>query len=71
MPYGYIENDDEKINFTLPKNFKKELLFDDLPFVAQLNNAAIENVVKGKENDDFKNSKISFGNRIIRRYNSK
>ena len=54
MPYGYIENnDDEKINFNLPKNFKKELLFDDLPFVAQLNNSAIENVISGKENDDI------------------
>ena len=54
LPYGYIENnDDEKINFNLPKNFKKELLFDDLPFVAQLNNSAIENVISGKENDDI------------------
>ena len=52
LPYGYIENDNEEnINFNLPKNFKKELLFDNLPFVAQLNNSAIENVVKGKEND--------------------
>ena len=54
MPYGYIENnDDEKLNFNLPKNFKTELLFDDLPFVAQLNNSAIENVIRGKENDDI------------------
>ena len=53
LPYGYIENDNSKenINFNLPKNFKKELLFENLPFVAQLNNPAIENVVKGKEND--------------------
>ena len=53
LPYGYMENDNngENLNFNLPKNFKKELLFDNLPFVAQLNNSAIENVVKGKEND--------------------
>ena len=54
LPYGYVENEnDEKINLNLPKNFKKELLFDELPFVAQLNNPAIENVIKGKENDDI------------------
>ena len=29
------------------------MLFEDLPFTAQLNNPAIENVVKGKETDDF------------------
>ena len=54
LPYGYIENkNDEKINLSLPRNFKKELLFDELPFVAQLNNPAIENVISGKENDDI------------------
>ena len=29
------------------------MLFDDLPFVAQLDNPAIENVIKGKTNDDI------------------
>ena len=54
LPYGYLENNDnEKINLNLPKNFKKELLFGQLPFVAQLNNPAIENVISGKENDDI------------------
>ena len=53
-PYGYVENEnDEKINLNLPQNFKKELLFENLPFVAQLNNPAIDNVVKGKETDDI------------------
>ena len=54
LPYGYVENEnDEKIYLDLPHNFKKDFLFDDLPFVAQLNNPAIDNVVKGKETDDF------------------
>ena len=54
LPYGFLENeDDKKINLNLPRNFKKELLFDDLPFVAQLNNSAIENVISGKDNDDI------------------
>ena len=54
LPYGYVENEnDEKIYLDLPHNFKKDLLFNDLPFVAQLNNPAIDNVVKGKETDDL------------------
>ena len=54
LPYGYVENEnDEKINLNLLHNFKKELLFENLPFVAQLNNPVIENVVKGKETDDI------------------
>ena len=55
LPYGFIENqnEDEKMHFNLPLNYKKSLLFDKLPYVAQLNNPAINNVVKGKENDDL------------------
>ena len=54
LPYGFVENEnDEKIHFDLPHNFKNDLLFDKLPFVAQLNNPAIDNVIKGKENDDL------------------
>ena len=54
LPYGYVENEnDEKIYLDLLHNFKKDLLFNDLPFVSQLNNPAIDNVVKGKETDDF------------------
>ena len=54
LPYGFLENEDEKkINLDLPRNFKKELLFENLPFVAQLNNPAIENVVSGKDSDDL------------------
>ena len=55
LPYGFIENqnEDEKMHFNLPFNYKKSLLFDKLPYVAQLNNPAINNVVKGKENDDL------------------
>ena len=39
--------------FDFPLNYKKNLLFDKLPYVAQLNNPAINNVVKGKQNDDL------------------
>ena len=55
LPYGFVEteNEDEKMHFNLPINYKKGLLFDKLPYIAQLNNPAIENVIKGKENDDL------------------
>ena len=55
LPYGYIpdQNQNEKMYFELPLNYKKNLLFDKLPYVAQLNNPAIDNVVKGKQNDDL------------------
>ena len=54
LPYGFLENEGEnKINLHLPRNYKKELLFENLPFVAQLNNPAIENVVSGKDSDDI------------------
>ena len=39
--------------FDLPFNYKKKLLFDKLPYVAQLNNPAIDDVVKGKKNNDL------------------
>ena len=56
LPYGYIQkdqNEEEKMHFDLPLNYKKNLLFDKLLFVAQLNNPAIDNVIKGKQNDDL------------------
>ena len=53
LPYGFLEKEKNEINFNLPKGFKKELLFENLPFVAQLNNPAIDNVVEGKSTDDL------------------
>ena len=54
LPYGYVpdQNPNEKLYFDLPLNYEKSLLFEKLPYIAQLNNQAIDNVVKGKKNDD-------------------
>ena len=67
LPYGYMENDNnsENLNFNLPKKFKKELLFDNLPFVAQLNNPAIDNVIKGKENDAISIQKFLLATELL------
>ena len=55
LPYGYVpdQNSNEKLYFDLPLNYKKSLLFDKLPYIVQLNNPAIDDVVKGKKNDDL------------------
>ena len=53
LPYGFLEKEKNEIKFNLPKSFKKELLFENLPFVTQLNNPAIDNVVEGKNTDDL------------------
>ena len=36
LPYGFVEteNEDEKMHFNLPINYKKGLLFNKLPYIA-------------------------------------
>ena len=55
LPFGFVRdqktNDD--LQFNLPLNYWKDLLFDKLPYVAQLNNPAIENVVNRNSADDL------------------
>ena len=55
LPYSYVpdQNPNEKLHFDLPLNYKKSLLFDKLPYVVQLNNPAIDDVVQGKKNDEL------------------
>ena len=55
LPFGFIpdkktEND---LQFNLPLNYKKNLLFDKLPYVRKLDNPAIENIVNGNDADDL------------------
>ena len=51
LQFGYVPDDSEKGNlqFNLLLNFKKDILFDILPYVAHLDNPAINNVVKGNK----------------------
>ena len=48
MPFGYIPDDNEKgdLQFHLPLKFRKDILFDKLPYIAHLDNPTIDNVVK-------------------------
>ena len=55
LPFGFIpdQKTENDLQFNLPLNYKKNLLFDKLPFVTKLDNPAIENVVNGNEADDL------------------
>ena len=55
LPFGYVPDDNEKGNlqFNLPLNFKKDILFGKLPYIAHLDNPTIDNVVKGNKVDDL------------------
>ena len=55
LPFGSIPNDNEKGNlqFNLSLKFRKDILFDKLPYIAHLHNPAIDNVVKGGKVDDL------------------
>ena len=35
LPYGYVQKDNENLYFDFPFDYKKKLLFDKLPYVAQ------------------------------------
>ena len=65
LPYGYVQKNNEKLYFDLPFNYKKNLLFDKLPYVAQLNNPAIDDVVKGKKNDDLSIQKFHLATDLL------
>ena len=55
LPFGFVRNQktNDDLQFNLPLNYRKDLLFDKLPYVAQLNNPAIENVVNRNSADDL------------------
>ena len=55
LPFGFVpdQNPDDDLFFDLPLNYKKNLLFNKLPYNVQLNNPAIDDVVGGKKTDDI------------------
>ena len=55
LPFGFIpdQKTENDLQFNLPLNYKKNLLFNKLPLVKKLDNPAIENVVNGNEADDL------------------
>ena len=55
LPFGFIpdQKTENDLQFNLPLNYKKNLLFDNLPFVMKLDIPAIENVVNVNDADDL------------------
>ena len=55
LPFGFApdENPDDDLFFDLQLNYQKNLLFNKLSYIAQLNNPAIDDVVRGKRTDDI------------------
>ena len=51
LPYGFVfnENDKQKLRFNLPINYEKDVLFRKVPYLAEVNNKAINDVVLGKK----------------------
>ena len=48
LPFGFVSDKDSggEIQFNLPLNYKKDLLFRELPFITNLNDAAIDDIIK-------------------------
>ena len=55
LPYSFArdKNPSGESHFDLHQNFKKELLFEKQPYVAHLENPAINDVVKGSKVDSL------------------
>ena len=67
LPFGFIpdQKTENDLQFNLPLNYKKNLLFDKLPFVRKLDNPAIENVVNGNEADDWSFQKFILATNLL------
>ena len=67
LPYGFVSNekDKEKIRFNLPINYKKDLLFRKVPYFAEVNNSAINDVVSGKKKDDLSIQKFLLSKGVL------
>ena len=67
LPYGFVSNDNnkEKIRFNLPLNYKKDVLFQKVPYFAEANNSAIDDVVLGEKRDDLSIQKFLLSKGVL------
>ena len=67
LPFGIVRGmSKERIKLNLPSNFRKDVLFDQLPYLAYLENLAIVDFVKNCIVD----AKISFSSWAFERHYS-
>ena len=67
LPYGLVSDDKEKekIRFNLPLNYKKDVLFQQVPYFAEANNPAIDDVVSGNKRDDLSIQKFLLSKGVL------
>ena len=67
LPYGLVSNDKnkEKIRFNLPLNYKKDVLFQKVPYFAEANNSAIDDVILGNKRDDLSIQKFLLSKGVL------
>ena len=67
LPYGFVSNekDKQKLRFNLPLDYKKDVLFRKVPYFAEVNNKAINDVVLGKKRDDLSIQKFLLGKGVL------
>ena len=67
LPYGLVsdEKNKEKIRFNLPLNYKKDVLFQQVPYFAEANNPAIDDVVSGNKRDDLSIQKFLLSKGVL------
>ena len=67
LPYGFVSNNKnkKKIRFNLPLNYKKDVLFQKVPYFAEANNSAIDDVVLGKKRDDLSIQKFLLSKGVL------
>ena len=67
LPFGLVSDDKskEKIRFNLPLNYKKDVLFQQVPYFAEANNRAIDDVVLGNKRDDLSIQKFLLSKGVL------
>ena len=67
LPYGLVSDDKnkEKIRFNLPLNYKKDVLFQKIPYFAEANNSAIDDVILGNKRDDLSIQKFLLSKGVL------
>ena len=67
LPYGFVSNNKnkEKIRFNLPIKFKKDVLFQKVPYFTEANNSAIDDVVLGRKKDDLSIQKFLLSKGVL------
>ena len=67
LPYGFVsdEKNKAKIRFDLPVKFKKDVLFQKVPYFAEANNSAIDEVVLGNKRDDLSIQKFLLSKGVL------